>query len=129
MRYDGQGRNFQSLRHANGAWCALAGEHLLVVEQTMRHSPVSLRMDTDGHLFPGEAADAVRRLTSFTGPASEQLAATGRDNSTRESRSDSRSAHGAKRNTVRAKACNNPDELKMQMRGITQGAMPTRPSS
>jgi hypothetical protein len=36
-----------------------AREHPKVVQTIMRHSQITLTMDTYGHLFPGQAAEAV----------------------------------------------------------------------
>ncbi len=49
-------------RKPRGAWLALAGEHPKVVQTIMRHSQITLTMDTYGHLFPGQAAEAVGRF-------------------------------------------------------------------
>ena len=56
---EGESFDFHSLRHTCGAWLALAGEHPKVVQTIMRHSQITLTMDTYGHLFPGQAAEAV----------------------------------------------------------------------
>ena len=40
----------------------MAGVHSKVVQTVMRHSTITLTMDTYGHLFPGQEADAVARL-------------------------------------------------------------------
>ena len=45
----------------------------------MRHQSITLTIDTYGHLFPGQEADAVDRMRDmFTGPP-ETLRATGTD--------------------------------------------------
>ncbi len=60
--------DFHALRHTCGAWLAMAGEHPKVVQTIMRHSTISLTMDTYGHLFPGQASGAVDSLAQFTNP-------------------------------------------------------------
>ena len=60
--HEGECFDFHSLRHTCGAWLALAGEHPKVVQTIMRHSQITLTMDTYGHLFPGQAAEAVGRF-------------------------------------------------------------------
>jgi integrase len=60
--HEGECFDFHSLRHTCGAWLALAGEHPKVVQTIMRHSQINLTMDTYGHLFPGQAAEAVARF-------------------------------------------------------------------
>ena len=50
---------FHCLRHACGAWLALAGAHPKAVQSIMRHSTITLTMDTYGHLFPGQDAETV----------------------------------------------------------------------
>jgi len=54
--------DFHCLRHTCGAWLAMTGSHPKVVQTVMRHSSITLTMDTYGHLFPGQEADAVARL-------------------------------------------------------------------
>lgn len=53
--------DFHGLRHTCGAWLAQAGAHPKVVQTIMRHSSITLTMDRYGHLFPGEASEAVAR--------------------------------------------------------------------
>ena len=43
----------------------------------MRHSTITLTMDTYGHLFPGQEADTVARLPEMMGDVPEALQATG----------------------------------------------------
>ena len=62
LHHDGEIIDFHSLRHTCGSWLAMTGTHPNVVQQVMRHSTITLTMDTDGHLFPGQEADAVDRL-------------------------------------------------------------------
>ena len=55
----------------------MTGAHPKVVQQVMRHSSITLTMDTYGHIFPGQETEAVGRLEGFMGPRDERLAATG----------------------------------------------------
>jgi len=72
--------DFHSLRHTCGAWLAMTGAHPKVVQTVMRHCSITLTMDTYGHLFPGQAADAVARIEPYFGAKGPQrLAATGTD--------------------------------------------------
>ena len=57
--------DFHSLRHTCGAWLAMAGEHPKVIQTVMRHSSITLTMDTYGHLFPGHEADAANRFSEM----------------------------------------------------------------
>ena len=50
--HDGQRLDFHALRHTCGAWCAMQGAHPKLVQTVMRHSSITLTMDTYGHLFP-----------------------------------------------------------------------------
>jgi integrase len=54
--------DFHSLRHTCGAWLAKAGVYPKVVQAVMRHSTITLTMDTYGHLFPGTDSEAIDRL-------------------------------------------------------------------
>ncbi len=60
----------------------MTGAHPNVVKQVMRHSSITLTMDTYGHLFPGQEADAVSRLRGMLTVPQESLNATGTDDAT-----------------------------------------------
>jgi len=78
--HNGERIDFHSLRHTCGAWLAGAGVQPKVVQSLMRHSSITLTMDTYGHLFPGQEADAVRRMREmFNRPSHHVLRATGTD--------------------------------------------------
>jgi len=84
--HDGKVFDFHALRHTTGAWLAMTGAHPKVVQQVLRHSSITLTMDTYGHLFPGQEADAVDRLRDFLGvPLADALRATGTDDQPQES--------------------------------------------
>ena len=73
----GERLDFHSLRHTCGAWMALVGEHPKTIQTVLRHSSITLSMDTYGHLFPGQAESAVNKLhATMVGP-SVSLLATG----------------------------------------------------
>ncbi len=55
---EGESLDLHALRHTCGAWLAASGAHPNVVKSVMRHSSITLTMDTYGHLFPGEQAGA-----------------------------------------------------------------------
>jgi len=82
VNHEGEMIDFHSLRHTCGAWLAMTGVQPKVVQQVMRHQSITLTMDTYGHLFPGQEAEAVGRLYHlFAGPpaSSFSLPATGTD--------------------------------------------------
>lgn len=54
--------DFHSLRHTCGAWLMIAGVPIQVVQRVMRHSSITLTVDTYGHLAIGQEADAGRKL-------------------------------------------------------------------
>lgn len=70
--HDGRWLDFHALRHTCGAWLASAGVHPKVVQGIMRHSTITLTMDTYGHLFPGHEADAAAKLFSLLAPIDAQ---------------------------------------------------------
>jgi len=76
---DGAVLDFHALRHTCGAWSALSGAHPKAVQAVMRHSTITLTMDTYGHLFPGQEAETVARLPSMMGESHEALRTTGTD--------------------------------------------------
>ena len=73
--HEGEVLVFHSLRHTCGAWLARQGEHPKTIQAVMRHGTITLTMDAYGHLFPGQAEDAVGRIASVMG---EKAAKTGR---------------------------------------------------
>ena len=73
---EGEVLDFHALRHTCGSWLALQGVHPNVVKTVMRHSTITLTMDTYGHLLPDEHAEAVGGMMNMlTGKT--PLAATG----------------------------------------------------
>ncbi len=77
--HEGEISDFHCLRHTCGAWLAMTGAHPKVVQQVMRHQSITLTMDTYGHLFPGQEADAVARMRQMLVDPPEALRATGTD--------------------------------------------------
>jgi len=63
--HEGEILDFHSLRHTCGAWLSMTGSHPKAVQTVMRHSTITLTMDTYGHLFPGQEADAVARMPNM----------------------------------------------------------------
>ncbi len=57
--------DFHSLRHTTGTWLAQAKESPKTIQTVMRHSVVTLSLDTYGHLLPGEEAAAVGKLAEL----------------------------------------------------------------
>ncbi len=57
----------------------MTGAHPKVVQTGMRHSSITLTMDTYGHLFPGQEADAVGRMREMLVAPPEAMRATGTD--------------------------------------------------
>jgi hypothetical protein len=60
--HEGEILDFHALRHTCGGWLAMNGAHPKAVQAVMRHSTITLTMDTYGHLFPGQEAETVARL-------------------------------------------------------------------
>ena len=56
---------------------AHAGEHPKTIQTLLRHSSITLIMDTYGHLFPGQAEAAVNKLHAIMVGPSISLPATG----------------------------------------------------
>ncbi|MBX3436801.1 MAG: tyrosine-type recombinase/integrase [Planctomycetaceae bacterium] len=76
--HEGEKLDFHALRHTCGAWLAMTGAHPKSIQSVMRHSNISLTMDTYGHLFPGQEADTIARFPAMVGGAvPSQLRATG----------------------------------------------------
>jgi len=79
MNHEGEHLDFHALRHTCGAWLAMTGAHVKAVQSIMRHSSITLTMDTYGHLFPGQEADTVANLPNMLGNGPQELRATGTD--------------------------------------------------
>ncbi len=58
--------DFHSLRHTCGSWLAAQGIHPKVIQRVMRHSTITLTMDTYGHLFPEQESAAIAALQKAT---------------------------------------------------------------
>ena len=77
---DDQGRvlDFHSLRHTCGAWLAASGAHPKVIQSIMRHSTITLTMDTYGHRLMEQESQALAKLPDLSLPPENQsLRATG----------------------------------------------------
>ena len=99
--HEGEVFDFHCLRHTCGAWLAMTGAHPNVVQQVMRHSSITLTMDTYGHQFPGQEADAVARLGSLLAGPADALRATGTGDATPEGPDGAqRQAQRARRETL-----------------------------
>ncbi len=72
--HQGEVFDFHALRHTTGAWLALKGIHVSVIKTVMRHSTITLTMDTYGHLLPEQHSDSVGVISEML---AEPLAATG----------------------------------------------------
>jgi hypothetical protein len=79
VNHDGEHADFHCLRHTCGAWLAMAGNHPKTVQSIMRHASITMTMDTYGHLFPGQEADAIAKLPKMMENEPELSAATGTD--------------------------------------------------
>jgi integrase len=77
--YDGEILDFHSLRHTCGAWLAMSGAHPKAVQAVMRHSTITLTMDTYGHLFPGQEAETIAKVPEMLGHGPDEARATGTD--------------------------------------------------
>jgi len=73
----GEQLDFHALRHTTGAWLALQGNHPKAIQAVMRHSSITLTMDTYGHLLPDQHADAIGTLESFFSPPGAVAEAVG----------------------------------------------------
>ena len=103
--HEGEITDFHSLRHTCGSWLAMTGAHPKVVQAVMRHGTITLTMDTYGHLFPGQEADAVGQMRAMlVGPPPRGTARNrdGQRGGGRWAKSAQRQAQQSGRETVRA---------------------------
>ena len=75
MDHDGRVLDFHALRHTTGAWAAIGGASPKAIQTLMRHSTITLTLDTYGHLLPDEAAETVAKMP-VVAPALLQLTGT-----------------------------------------------------
>lgn len=57
--------DFHALRHTCGAWLAISNVNPKTIQKVMRHSSITLTLDTYGHLLPGAEEEAVLKLLRF----------------------------------------------------------------
>ena len=76
MNHQGEELDFHALRHTTGAWLALQGVHPNIIKTVMRHSTITLTMDTYGHLLPDQHAEAIGGMACMM-TTKTPLAATG----------------------------------------------------
>lgn len=57
--------DFHALRHTCGAWAAIGGASPKAIQTLMRHSTITLTLDTYGHMLPDEASETVGRMPGF----------------------------------------------------------------
>jgi integrase len=74
--HDGEELDFHALRHTTGSWLALQGVHPNIIKTVMRHSTITLTMDTYGHLLPDQHAEAIGGMVNMFADKMP-LAATG----------------------------------------------------
>jgi len=114
VNHDGEVVDFHCLRHSCGAWLAMTGAHPKAVQQVLRHSTITLTMDTYGHLFPGQEAEAVARMREMLISQPATLRATGTDHGAEKAPAGAqRVAQQSESDVVRnrnqdAKSCNQP---------------------
>lgn len=70
--------DFHALRHTCGAWLAIAGVSIKVIQSVMRHSTITLTLDTYGHLLPGAEQDAAAKLSVLLSQHLRPMAPAGR---------------------------------------------------
>jgi hypothetical protein len=69
---------FHALRHTCRAWLAIGGNQPKVIQSVMRHSTITLTLDTYGHLLAGAETAAVNQNAGLTS-IQAMLSATGTD--------------------------------------------------
>ena len=63
--HDDRVLDFHSLRHTTGAWAAIGGASPKAIQTLMRHSTITMTLDTYGHLLPDEAANTVSMMPNL----------------------------------------------------------------
>lgn len=68
VNHERESLDFHSLRDSCGAWLAMTRARPKAVQAVMRHSSITLTMDTYGHLFPGQEVETVARFPAMRLP-------------------------------------------------------------
>jgi integrase len=71
--HSGEKLDFHSLRHTCGAWLAIRRVQPKVIQSVMRHSTITLTLDTYGHILEGSENAAVLELSTFLQAAATVL--------------------------------------------------------
>jgi len=74
---EGRKIDFHALRYTTGAWLAMANVHPRKIQRIMRHSSITLTMDTYGHLFRGEEAETINHFPDMASFSPKSARATG----------------------------------------------------
>ncbi len=74
----GAALDFHALRHTCGAWLAIRRTEPKVIQSVMRHSTITLTLDTYGHLLEGAQSAAINHAADMTA-VPKMLKATGTD--------------------------------------------------
>jgi len=113
--------DFHALRHTCGAWLAMTGAHPKAVQAVMRHSVITLTMDTYGHLFPGQEAETVARLPNMLTNPADAMHATGTADARPHYRSEKWAHFGAQLNgKTRPRVATHSEKA-----GVTESDVPT----
>jgi integrase len=99
---EGRTLDFHALRHTCGAWAAMGGASPKAMQTLMRHSTITLTLDTYGHLLPGEAAETVEKMPGFD--SDEASAATGTADARADCSNRARNAGTIERQSMRDNA-------------------------
>jgi integrase len=78
--------DMHSLRHTCGAWLAMAGCNVKVIQSIMRHSTITLTLDTYGHLMPGAEQEAAAQLSVILSQPLRTIATHGQPSAKTEKR-------------------------------------------
>lgn len=78
VNHAGEALDFHCMRYTCGAWLAIKGVNPKVIQTVMRHSTITLTMDTYGKLLPTAIDDAVSLMSAmFEGGDKEERKAGG----------------------------------------------------
>ncbi len=98
--HEGRVFDFHSLRHTFGAWLIQSGANPKEVQRMMRHSDITLTMDTYGHLLPGQEANTIVKLQDWMAPQTP-LTLAAKTISPQEDGKHASSTRGSKRSAPR----------------------------
>ncbi len=106
QNHAGEKLDFHSLRHTCGAWLALRDVQSKIIQTVMRHSTITLTMDTYGHILDGSQAEAVSGFGDLTKEPATQVLPKSLENPQSDQKDQKKGTNQESNRSDRAEAMN-----------------------